>query len=190
MRKICLFIIFTFCISIYAFSIGISLGPIANEQYLIENDNQFSLGFYDFPLFLGGIYHKINFSDKIFNYLDLSFNIHKSKLSYYSTENNDMKNYLLYFHNDINIFPFKQNWVYIGAGMELIVVDRIFSEEIAQNIGYNFYITTDYFCYIDCGINVPIGKVEIGLKTLYRLLPFSTDKKIGNGEITFLIGLK
>lgn len=163
---------------------------MANEQDLIENDRQFSLQFYDFPLFLGGIYHRIKFSDKAFYYIDLTFDIHKSRLAYYFSESNDMTNYLFYFHNDINYFPFKQNWVYVGAGMELIVLDRTFSEETAKNIGYNYYITTNYFCYIDCGINIPIGKIEIGLKTLYRLLPFSTSNRTGNGEIALSIGLK
>jgi hypothetical protein len=101
-----------------------------------------------------------------------------------------MNNYIFYLHNDINIFPFKQKWVYVGAGMELIVIDRVFSEQAAQYVGYNYYFTTNYFCYIDGGINIPIGKFEIGFKTLYRLLPFSINNRIGNGEITFLIGLK
>ena len=190
MKKIYLSILFAFCISVSAFSIGLTFGPIANEQYLIENDRQFSLQFYDFPLFFGGIYHKINFSDKIFYYVDLAFDIHNSKYSSYQSENTDMTNYLFYFHSDVNYFPFRQKWVYVGGGMELIVVDRIFSEDTAQNIGYNYYVTTNYFCYIDCGINIPIGKIEIGLKPLYRLLPFSINNRIGNGEITVLIGFE
>jgi hypothetical protein len=174
------------------FSIGFTYGPLSNEQYLIENDGRFSLSYYDFPLFIGGIYHKINFSDKIFYHVDLAFNIHNSKLRHYEPDDsvNNMTNYLLYLHNDINLYPFQQKLAYIGGGMELIVVDRIFSDKAATSMGYNFYITTNYFCYISGGINIPIGKIEIGFKTLYRLLPFSLDHAMGNGEITFLIGLR
>jgi hypothetical protein len=174
------------------FSIGLTYGPLSNEQYLIENDGRFSISFYDFPLFIGGVYHKINFSDKIFYYVDLAFDIHNSKMNYYEMSNNDnnITSHFFYLHNDINVYPFNQKWVYIGAGMELIVIDRIFSDEVSINTGYNFYVTTNYFCYINGGINIPIGKIEIGFKTLYRLLPFSLNNRMGNGEITFLIGLR
>jgi hypothetical protein len=190
MKKIILTIFFVLFVSINSFSIGLTFGPIANEQYLIENEGKFPASYYDFPLFIGGIYHKINFSNKFFYYTDLAFNIHKSKTFNISMDNNNTDSYLLYFHNDINYFPFNQKWVYVGTGMELIVIDRIFSQELAQNIGYNFYVSTNYFCYIDSGVNIPIGKIEIGLKMLYRILPFSLNKNIGNGEITLLIGLK
>jgi hypothetical protein len=175
-----------------AFSIGFTYGPLSNEQYLIENDGRFNLSFYYFTLFIGGIYHKINFSNEIFYYVDLAFDIHNSKMYYYETDNsvNNTTNYLLYLHNDINIYPFKQKWAYMGGGIELIVVDRVFSDAVARSTGYNFYITTNYFCYISGGINIPIGKMEIGLKTLYRLLPFTLNRTVGNGEITFLIGLR
>jgi hypothetical protein len=185
------FIIFlgTF-IGMSSFSLGFSFGPFANEQYLIENDRQFNIGFYDFPLFIGGIYHKINFSNNIFYYTDLTFNIHNSSFEKYYESGIDMNNYFIYFHNDLNIYPFKQKWIYIGAGMELIVIDRIFSGKAAEYNGLNYYITTNYFCYIDGGINISLGKIEFGIKTLYRILPFSINNRIGNGEITFLIGLK
>jgi hypothetical protein len=189
MRKFSLAVIL-FCVAASVFSIGFTFGPVANEQYLIENDGKFPLQFYDFPLFFGGIYHKIKFSDNAFYYVDLAFDIHKSRMSSYSSEINDMDNYLFYFHNDINYFPFKQNLVYAGAGIELIVLDRVFSDELAKSLDYNYYITTNYFFYIDCGINIPIGKIEIGLKTLYRLLPFSINSRVGNGEIALSIGLR
>ncbi|MDR1956655.1 MAG: hypothetical protein LBQ30_07365 [Treponema sp.] len=187
----------TFClvglllfVSISIFSIGLTYGPVANEQYVIENDGQFPLSFYDFPLFIGGIYHKIKFSDTLFYYVDLAFNMHNGTITDYAVNGIDINNYILYLHNDINLYPFNQKWVYVGAGMELIVIDRIFSEEAARQSGYNFYVTTNYFCYINGGINIPIGKMEIGFKTLYRLLPFSFYNRMGNGEITLLIGLK
>jgi hypothetical protein len=142
-------------VSINVFSIGLTFGPIANEQYLIENDGKFPTSFYDFPLFIGGIYHKINFSNKFFYYVDLAFDIHKSKTSNVSTNINNTDNYLLYLHNDINYFPFSQKWVYVGTGMELIVIDRIFSQELSQYFGYNYYISTNCFCYIDSGVNIP-----------------------------------
>ncbi|MDR2394189.1 MAG: hypothetical protein LBD93_08560 [Treponema sp.] len=190
MKKMILTVIFISFVSISSYSIGLTFGPIANEQYIIENDRKFQANFYDFPLFIGGIYHKINFSNKLFYYVDLAFDIHKSKTLYSTADVIDTTHYFLYFHNDINYFPFNQRWVYIGAGMELIVIDRIFSEEASQAIGYNYYISTNYFCYIDGGVNIPIGKIEIGFKMLYRILPFSIYKDMGNGEITFLIGLK
>jgi hypothetical protein len=190
MKKIILTVTFVLFVSINSFSIGLTYGPIANEQDLIEDDGKFSASFYDFPLFIGGIYHKIIFSNKFFYYVDLAFDIHKSKTFYVSTDINNTNNYLLYFHNDINYFPFNQKWVYVGAGIELIVVDRVFSQELSQSIGYNFYVSTDYFCYIDGGVNIPIGKIEFGFKILHRIFPFSMNKNIGNGEITLLIGLK
>ena len=190
MKKIILTIVFILFVSINSFSIGLTFGPIANEQNLIEHDGKFPTSFYDFPLFIGGLYHKINFSNKFFYYVDLAFNIHKSRTLYDSTTINNTDNYLLYFHNDINYFPFNQKWVYIGSGIELIVVDRVFSQELFQNIGYNFYVSTDYFCYIDGGVNIPIGKIEFGFKILHRIFPISMNKNIGNGEITLLIGLK
>jgi hypothetical protein len=190
MKKLIIMVIFMLFVSINSFSIGLLYGPIANEQDLIENDGEFPTSFYDFPLFIGGIYHKINFSNKFFYYVDLAFNIHKSRTSYHSTEITNTDNYLLYFHNDINYFPFDQKWVYVGAGMELIVVDRVFSQELSQVIDYKYYVSTDYFCYIDGGITIPIGKIELGFKILQRIFPFSLDKNIGNGEITLLFGLK
>jgi hypothetical protein len=187
MKKIILMVVFVLFVSINSFSIGLTFGPIANEQELIENDGQFPVNFYDFPLFIGGIYHKINFSNKFFYYVDLTFNIHKSRTLYNLPRNsiNNTNNYLLYFHNDINSFPFNQKWVYIGAGMELIVVDRIFSQELSQNIGYNFYVSTDYFCYIDGGVNIPIGKIELVFKILHRIFPFSID--LFDNLVTYLI---
>jgi hypothetical protein len=189
MKKIICSIILVFIVIIHSHSIGLTLGPFSNEQYLIENDNQFHLNYYDFPTFYGGVYHKINFSDKLFYYVDLAFDIHNSRLDYQLTEN-DMNNYFFYFHNDINLYPLDQTWVYIGAGMELIVIDRIFKEATAHKIGYNFFVSTNYFCYIDGGINIPIGIMEIGFKILYRVLPFSINNRMGNGELTILIGLK
>jgi hypothetical protein len=173
-----------------AFSIGLLYGPLSNEQYLVENDGKFPLRFYDFPLFVGGIYHKINFSEKIFYYVDLAFDIHNARIGGENNDKNNVTGYFFYLHNDINVYPFKQKLAYIGAGMELIVVDRVFTEEISVYTGSRFYTTTNYFCYINGGINIPIGKIEIGFKTLYRLLPFSLNHQMGNGEITFLIGLK
>jgi hypothetical protein len=192
MKKLFCLVVFIIIFSGPLFSIGLTFGPLANEQYLIENDGKFPILFYDFPLFIGGIYHKINFSDKIFYYVDVAFDIHNSKMAYSMDEDgNNMNNYFLYLHTDINIYPFKQKWVYLGAGMELIVIDRLLSGQAAANTGYNFYITTNYFCYINGGINISIGKkMEMGIKTLYRLLPFSLNNRMGNGEITFLIGLK
>jgi hypothetical protein len=190
MKKAVCLTIFVLFVSISVSSIGLTFGPLSNEQYLIENDGQFRLSFYDFPLFIGGIYHKIKFSDKFFYYVDLAFDIHNGTITDYAVNGIDTNNYIFYLHNDINLYPFKQKWVYVGAGMELIVIDRIFSEEVSLQRGYNFYVTTNYFCYINGGVNIPIGRMEIGFKTLYRLLPFSLNNKMGNGEITFLIGLK
>jgi hypothetical protein len=190
MKRTAYFFVFAFFVSLPSFSIGLTLGPFSNERYLVEN-NQFSLDYYDFPLFYGGLYHKVKFSEKIFYYVDLAFDIHNSRIAYTDTvSGNDMNNYLLYLHTDFNFFPFNQKWVYAGTGIELIVIDRVFSGEAVQRARSNFYVTTDYFCYIDAGINIPIGILEIGFKTLYRLLPFSLNGRIGNGEISLLIGLK
>jgi hypothetical protein len=190
MKKIFFIILFLISISFYSYSLGLTYGPLANEQYLIENEGQFPASFYGFPLFLGGIYHKINFSNKIFYYIDLTFNIHNSRTFYFSTDIINTNSYLFYLHNDINYYPFRQNWIYVGTGIELIAIYRKFSNEVAEYIGYNYYVTTNYFCYINIGLNIPIGKAEIGFKMLYRLLPFYIDNKIGNGELAFLIGLK
>jgi uncharacterized alpha/beta hydrolase family protein len=127
----------------------------------IENDGRFPTSLYNFPLFIGGIYHKINFSNQLFYYLDLAFDIHKSNTLNISAGTINTYNYLLYFHNDMNYFPFNQKWVYIGAGMELIVIERIFSEEVSEFIWYNNYTSTNYFCYIDGGVIIPIWKIEI-----------------------------
>ena len=190
MKKIIILCLLLVSVSFYSYSIGFTYGPLANEQYLIENEGQFHVSFYNFPLFLGGIYHKINFTDNIFYYIDFTFNIHNSRTFNISTDIINTNNYLFYFHNDINYYPFKQNWIYIGTGIELIAIYRKFSEEVTRYIGYNYYVSTNYFWYINTGLNVPIGKVEIGFKILYRLLPFSINNRIGNGELAILIGLK
>jgi hypothetical protein len=188
-KKLLVTALFVFFVSIDLFAIGFTYGPVANEQELIEQDGKFPVGFYEFPLFIGGIYHKINFSNRFFYYADLAFDIHQSRMLDISAGNN-IFSYLLYFHNDINFFPFDQKRVYAEAGMELIVIDRIFSQELSQYTGSNFYISTNYFCYIDGGVNLSVGKIEIGFKMLYRLLPFSLDKNMGDGELTVLIGLQ
>jgi hypothetical protein len=165
------------------YSIGLMYGPVVNEQYLIENDGKFPITSYDFPLFIGGVYHRFQPNNYIFYHVDLCFDIHSSKI-YEKDEEISMQNYVLYFHNDINVYVLEKI-AYMGLGMEVIGMYTRFSEPFND---FDNYISYHYFCYLNGGINIPIGKIEIGVKLLYRLLPF-TDSVSGKGEISVLVGL-
>jgi hypothetical protein len=154
---------------------------------------------YYWPLCFGGVYHKQNLSEKWFYYVDLAFTIHRSDTINYNFNDYERKfvtvnNYFLYLHNDINWYPFNKKWAFIGAGIEAIVVARVPVEPINRNQDTELtgYTTIDFFCYLDIGTSIPVGPVEIGFKTLYRMSPFNINESVGvgNGELSFFVGLR
>jgi hypothetical protein len=167
--------------SIDSYAAGLVFGPYNNEKVLLENNGEFSLTAYKFPLFMGGLYNKIHFGDyEFFYYSDLAFNIHKTELA----GGGGMDNYLLYFHNDLNVYLLDQI-LYLGFGLELAAINRYFSN--GYN-GSNNYITTHYYGYLNGGVSWSLGVVELGFKVLYRMAPFSSNF-LGNGEIGVTLGL-
>jgi hypothetical protein len=163
-----------------AYSMGLILGPYNNERPMLESDGEYDLASYKFPLFLGGIYHKLHFDYYSgFFYSDLALNIHKAEVN-----SLEMTSYLLYFHNEFNFYVIDRI-AYFGAGLELAAAFRNFSEEYK---GERNHLTPYYFIYFDAGVNLPLGIVEMGFKILYRVAPDIT-RVMGNGELCFLIGL-
>jgi hypothetical protein len=180
-----------------AYSIGLTFGPYAYEKPLV--DGGFSSSLYFWPIFIGGIYHKKNLSEKWFYYTDLAFSIHRSDIAEsnyngrdYETKIIDVNSYFFYLHNDINWYPFDKKWAFVGTGIEAIIVARAPAEPVGQDRKLASYTTMDFFCYVDIGASIPVGPVEIGLKTLYRLSPFAVNdfRTLGNGELSFFVGLK
>ena len=166
------------------YSIGITFGPYVNEKELIEH-REFPMEYYDLPIFLGGINHKAYFDSSKFIYFDLLFNIHPTIMN---IEKDNMANYLIYFHNDYNIFPFNQNTFYCGAGFESIITYRDFYKD--SNLPMNYYITTDFYGYDDSGFVLPVGMFEFVFKILFRILPTNDNQYIGNGELALQFNMK
>jgi hypothetical protein len=175
------------------FAIGITFGPFANEEYVIHSDDAPTYN-YGVPLFLGGIYHKLNIGAKAFYYVDLSVDIHYTNVLKANPVDDDgdifeATNVILYLHNDINYYPFDQRLVYVGGGIEVLAVDRISGTAKFTKSNDTTYLTTHFFGYVDAGIAVPVGKkFEAGLKMVYRLLPFNIGGGLEGGEISLAFG--
>jgi hypothetical protein len=165
------------------YSIGFTFGPYSNEKDIVEH-REFQMEYYDFPIFIGGLNHKVFLKDYFFTYIDLLFNIHPSKRK---IEDNLRNNYLLYLHNEYNYYPFKQKTFYIGTGLESIITYRDLDNKIFPY--QNYYITNDFFGYLNTGISLPISFFEIGLKLSIRLLPTNDDQYFGDGEITLQLNI-
>jgi hypothetical protein len=198
MKKISCLIVLIFFVYASAYSIGLTLGPYAYEEPLLDRE-MLPADRYYWPLCFGGIYHKQNLSEKWFYYVDLAFTIHKSEtidiyFNDYEKKFVAVNNYFFYLHNDINWYLFNNKWTFVGAGIEAIIVTRVPAESVNRNQDTEVtnYTTIDFFCYLDIGASIPVGPIEIGFKTLYRMSPFKITESagIGNGELSFFVGLK
>jgi hypothetical protein len=198
MKKISCFIVLIFSVYTSVYSIGLTFGPYAYEEPLLDRE-MIPADIYYWPLFFGGIYHKQNLAEKWFYYTDLAFTIHRSDTIDYNFNDYERKfvavnNYFFYLHNDINWYPFNKKQTFVGTGIEAIIVARVPAESINRNQDTELtsHTTIDFFCYLDIGASIPVGPVEIGFKTLYRISPFNIKESagIGNGELSFFAGLK
>jgi hypothetical protein len=198
MKKISCLIVLMLSVYAVVYSIGLTFRPYAYEEPLLDRE-MLPADIYYWPLYFGGIYHKQNLSEKWFYYVDLAFTIHRSDTIDINFNDFERKfvavnNYFLYLHNDINWYPFNKKLAFVGAGIETIIVARVPVESINRNQDRDLtdYATIDFFCYLDIGASIPVGPVEIGFKTLYRMSPFIITESvgIGNGELSFFVGLK